>query len=337
MVSLNFNDEGQVVITILDESIKESITVAYTKLDASLVTSSDIIGGVNAEGKVTGLELLNEVLPRFRLVPGQVVAPGFSGDPAVAAVMASKASNINGLFKAICLTDVPVDEVGNYTEVSAWKNTNNYTYENQIVCWPKIQLGDEVYHMSTQLAGLICKTDASNDGVPYVSPSNHSLQMNGLVGKGKEEGIIGLEQANYLNGQGIVTAINFSGGWKLWGNRTGCYPSVTDPKDAFIPVKRMFYYIAQTIINTFWQKVDGPITRRLIDTILDSLNIWLNGMTASQYILGGRVEFLEAENPITSIMDGKIKFHVYVTPPSPAREIQFDLEYDADYIETLFS
>jgi hypothetical protein len=35
-------------------------------------------------------------------------------------------------------------------------------------------------------------------------------------------------------------------------------------------------------------------------------------------------------------MDGKIKFHVYITPPSPAREIDFILEYDPDYLETLF-
>ena len=35
-------------------------------------------------------------------------------------------------------------------------------------------------------------------------------------------------------------------------------------------------------------------------------------------------------------MDGIITFHVYVTPPSPAREIEFVLEYDPDYLATLF-
>ncbi len=69
-----------------------------------------------------------------------------------------------------------------------------------------------------------------------------------------------------------------------------------------------------------WQKVDAPITRRLVDTVMDSINIWLNGLTASGYILGGRVEFLEEENPSTSIMDGNIKFHLYLTPPSPAEK-----------------
>ncbi|MHC1747436.1 MAG: phage tail sheath family protein [Cellulosilyticaceae bacterium] len=334
--SASFNDEGELVITILSPSITGSVKVSYNKVDATKVTATDIVGGIGNDGTVTGIELINEVLPRFALVPGQIVSPKYSQEPTVAAVMTSKASNINGFFKCIALTDIPTDAATTYTEVAAWKNQNNYTYENQIVCWPKVRMGDDIYHMSTQLAGVLCKTDASNEGVPYVSPSNQSLQINGLVGKDDKEIILGIEQANYLNGQGIVTAINFSGGWKAWGNRTAAYPSTTEPKDVFIPLKRMFYWIGTSVIQTFWQKVDGPINRRLVDTVVDSLNIWMNGLTASGYILGGRVVFLEEENPQTAIMDGKVKFHLFVTPPTPAREIDFVLEYDVNYLKSLF-
>lgn len=333
---LAFNEKGHLIVSITDGGT-EQIKIAYTKLTPTTVTDDDVIGSVGLDGKLTGFELVNEVLPRFGLIPGQLLAPKFSSNPTVAAVMVSKASNINGHFKCMALTDIPVEHTPTYTSVTEWKNSNNYIYENQIACWPKVRLGDDVYHMSTQLAGLMCKVDASYDGVPYVSPSNHTLQINGLVGKDGKEVILSIDQANYLNGQGVVTAINFSGGWKAWGNRTACYPSITDPKDAFIPVKRMFYWIATTIVQTFWQKVDGPITRRLIDTVMDSVNIWLNGLTASGYILGGRVEFLEEENPSTSIMDGNIKFHLYITPPSPAREIDFVLEYDVEYLKALFA
>ena len=67
-------------------------------------------------------------------------------------------------------------------------------------------------------------------------------------------------------------------------------------------------------------------------SILDSANIWLNGLVGAGYLLGARVEMLENENPLTSLMAGKIKLHVYMTPPSPAQEIDFVLEYDADYV-----
>ena len=36
-------------------------------------------------------------------------------------------------------------------------------------------------------------------------------------------------------------------------------------------------------------------------------------------------------------MAGKIVLHVYLTPPSPAQEIDFVLEYDASYVESALS
>ena len=98
----------------------------------------------------------------------------------------------------------------------------------------------------------------------------------------------------------------------------------------------MFNWIGNTLTLTFWQKVDFPVNRRLVETILDSANIWLNGLSARQFILGGRIEFREDENPTTDLMDGIIRFHVYLTPPTPGREIDFILEYDPEYLKTLF-
>ncbi len=118
-----------------------------------------------------------------------------------------------------------------------------------------MKLGEEVYHLSTQAAGLICKVDAQYDDLPYVSPSNKNIQATGAVNDDGKEVALGPDQAAYLNGEGIVTALNFIGGWKLWGNRTAAYPGVTDVKDTFIPIRRMFNWIGNTIILTFWQKL----------------------------------------------------------------------------------
>ena len=338
--TIGFDEEGYIVINAIEDGAitGESVTATYTKLNPSAVTAGEIIGGVdNTTGAKEGLELVNEVFPRFRLVPGQILAPGWSDDATVAAVMRAKASNINGHFKAISLEDVPTDTVKKYSDVAAWKNDNNYTSTFETVCWPKVKLGDKQFHLSTQLAGIICKTDSENEDIPYVSPSNKSLQANGATLADGSEVVLGPEEAAYLNGQGIVTALNFIGGWKAWGNRTGCYPAVTDPKDAFIPIRRMFNWIGNTLILTFWSKIDNPANRRLIDTVIDSANIWLNGLAARGFILGGRVKFLQEENPTTDLMDGILRFHVYVTPPSPAREINFMIEYDPQYLAGLFA
>lgn len=331
---LEFDDDGYVHIFI---SEAQSISVEFDVIDPSAVDFADIIGGVSVDGTYKGLELINQIFPRFRLVPGQIVAPKFSTNPAVAAVMAAKANSINGLFKATANVDIPTSEITDYTRVAEYKNLKNLTSTYQDVFWPKVSLGGQQYHLGTQAASLMCSVDAANSDIPYVSPSNKNLQADSAVLADGKEIFLGQDQAAYLNGQGIVTALNFIGGWKLWGNRTGTYPGVTDPKDSFIPVRRMFNWVQNTLILTYWQKVDNPTNTKLIETVLDSINIWLNGLSARGYLLGGRVEFLEDENPETSLIDGKVTFHVYFTPPIPAKEIEFLVEFDVAYLKTLFA
>lgn len=336
-----YDDDGALVITLLDDgtaSAASSLILAYDELDPTAVNEDDIIGGISvSDGSVKGLECLNKVFPLTGLVPGIVLAPGWSHEPTVAAAMKAKAGNINSHFKAITLNDVPTESVKKYTDVKNWMNQNSYNDTAQVVCWPMVKMGDDIYHMSTHVLGVIATVDSSNGDIPYESPSNKSMQINGCCLKDGTEVVLGPDEAGYLNGQGVVTALNFIGGWKCWGNRTACYPSNTDPKDAFISIRRMFYWHAQTFIQTYWAKVDKPINKRLIQTVLDSENMRLNGLTGQGVILGGRVEFRDDENPVTNLMDGIIKFHTYLTPPAPAREIENVLEYDPAYFETLFS
>ena len=336
-----YNDDNEVIITAIKggkiTAETTSITVSYNKLDASMVKADDVIGGIDvATGDLEGLELVNQVFPKFGLIPGLILAPGWSDNSGVAAIMKAKTTNINGHFEAICICDADSKTVTKYADVAEWKNTNNYNDSRQVVCWPKVSLGGKKYHLSTQLAGVICKTDSKYEDVPYWSPSNQSLQADSAVIDNGKEVYLDTASAAYLNGQGIVTALNFIGGWKAWGNRTAAYPANTDVKDAFIPIRRMFNWVNNTLITSYWSKIDNPANKRIIETIMDSANIWLNGLAAREFILGGRVEFREDENPTTDLMDGIIRFHVFITPPSPAREIDFIQEYDPEYVSTLF-
>ena len=321
--SLSYDDDGNLILDVISGgalSGKTRAFLTYTKLKPELVTANDIIGGVDAQtGDYKGLELIESVFPKFRLVPGLIAAPKWSEKPGVAAVMRAKCENINGVFTAISVVDIPSDSSGAdvYTEVAEWKNLNNYMSEFQIACWPKISLDDKIFHLSTQLIGVMNKRDHDNGDIPYESPSNKFLQMNACVNSAGKEILLSLEQANLLNGQGVVTALNFYGGWRAWGNRTAIYPANTDPKDDFIPIRRMFNWIRNEFTLTFWQKVDAPITPRLIRTIVNSFNIRLNGLQAIEAILGGVIEFNSSENPLTSLMDGKLTFHIKFTPPSP--------------------
>jgi phage tail sheath protein len=165
--------------------------------------------------------------------------------------------------------------------------------------------------------------------VPFVGPSNKLLKITSTVLEDGTEIYLDQLKANLLNSQGVITAINISG-WRLWGNRTSIYPASTDIKDCFIPVRRMFDWQGNTFINTYFQKVDDPMNKRLIEAVVDSENIRLNGLKARGQIADARIEYREDLNPQTSLLDGKITFKQYYTPFPPAECITNILEYDPD-------
>ncbi|MDR1875787.1 MAG: hypothetical protein LBQ90_12345 [Synergistaceae bacterium] len=133
--SLGYDKDGSTILTLLPGGTLASafsVTVGFTRLNPDAVDEYDIIGGVNtATGEYEGLELVNSVFPKFRLVPGLLASPKWSQNPAVAAVMRAKMDNINGHFTGQSVVDIPSDGSGadRYTEAPEWKNQNNYMAE----------------------------------------------------------------------------------------------------------------------------------------------------------------------------------------------------------------
>lgn len=329
-----YYSDGKLVIELLSASASysaASLTVSYNKISTT---------AIDAAAVAAGFEAIELCVGATKIIPDLLLAPGFSSNSTVAAAMATKAESINGLFHAKAIVDLDCSESGakTYSAATALKDTNNLVNESQIVCWPMCGYGDKVFHASTHVAGIIASVDTQNDGCPYESPSNKPAFIDRIILADNTEVNLTYQQANILNQSGIVTILNFIGGWKLWGNYTGTYPTDTqEPKNYFIPVSRMFDWVGNTLIQTFWSYLDKPMNRRLIDTIMDATNIWLNGLVGREYLLGARVVFLESDNPVESLMAGKIKLHIYMTPPSPAQEIDFTLEYDSDYITSALS
>lgn len=318
--------------------------VKYNKVDPTQITASDIIGGFNTTTKKsTGLELIDSVFPLYTMAPDIILCPNWSHISEVAAVMAAKAENINGLFEGVAILDVDTTATTGaayYTEVPAWKKSKNFMKSMELVCFPKVALGDKIFNYSTQLAGSIAAVDndeALGGGTPCESASNKSLQADRMVIADGTELVMDLQQANFLNENGVITALNFSNGFVSWGNYTACYPANTDPTDYIYCINRMFRWVAKSVILSYWSYVDRKLTRRLIDAILQGVNDWLNGLTAEEKILGGRVEMLESENTTTALAAGKVKFHIYMTPPSPLEDLDFVLEYDFSYLQDLMA
>lgn len=323
-----YYDGECLVIEVLEDGKAydaEQVNVAYNKVKPDAVDDTAV---------ATGMESIEQCLTTLGVVPDLICAPGHSQASTVAAVMVIKAQGINGIFRAKALIDIDSSSDGatDYNAAATQKETGYIVDPDELVCWPMLKRENHKFHMSTQLAGLMALVDSGNGDCPYESPSNKKLQCDAMILEDGTEVNLTLAQANILNSNGIITALNFMDGWVAWGNYTACYPASTDVKDYFIPVSRMFDWVGNSLIQTFWSKLDKPMNRRLLDTIMDAANIWLNGLVGAGYLLGARAEMVDGENPLENLMAGIVKIHIYMTPPSPAQEIDFVLEYDASYV-----
>lgn len=338
---VNFKTEtsgNDVVVTILlGETLENNqCKVTYHALNPEKVTATDIIGGVDAAtGESTGLELVDSVFPKWNLVAGILIAPKFSLDSAVVAALAKKAKAISEIFPAVAIIDIDTEENKTYRKAIDFKTENNLIDSRVIVCYPKVTADGKQYYLSTHMAGLMNRVDANNENIPFVSPSNQALEISAAVLADGTEVYLNRDTANTLNAAGIVTVFAFNG-LKAWGNYTAAYPTSDDPREIFIPVRRMFNFISAVLVTNYISELDQPINKRMVEGLLHRANIYLNSLVARGVLLGGRLEFNAEDNKTADLMNGTLNFRLYMTPPSPAQALIFNLAIDTSYYATLF-
>lgn len=340
---VSFNQNGKPLISVLSSGQMANVTeiqITFDELNPSAVTNANIIGGYDAAtNKYKGFELIQTIYPTLGVVPNTLLAPGFSQQAEVGNVLVAKSTKINGSFNATNILDV----LGTTKEIAGEnKKANGFNDKTSIVCWPKAKIGEKTYRFSTIVAAAIAKRDSENENVPYKSPSNLKIAISDMVNDNGDSVFLDQIQGNVLNGMGIVTAINM-GGWRTWGNNTAAYSfvpndsSVMDPKDRFIAVRRMFDWWGNSFIQEYFDKVDDSTNYRLIESVVDSENIRANGFKAKGQIAGAKIEFNQEENPISNILNGKIKFVQKMAFYTPAELIENELEFDPNMLsEAIF-
>lgn len=329
---LSFNAKGHLVITMLSDQALETVNVKSESIDPSAVTKEDIIGGYDTKtGKESGFEVLRQVYPRTGMAAALLLAPGWSHDPEVGAVLISKCECINGVFTAECLLDLDTSKTKLYTDVPSVKEESGYQDRHAIVLWPMVQAGGKQMYYSAMFGAMAEYTDASNDNVPSLYLSNKLLYVDNAVLEDGTEVFMDREQADTLNGAGIVTLVS-EGDWRSWGNNTSIFPEVKDTKDRWIACRRMFTWVSNSLITIYHDRVDSPANFRLIESICDSENIRLNSYVSDGKLAGGRIVYKEDENTAENILAGQVIFHIYIAAFTPAEDIVFILKFDPDLL-----
>lgn len=323
--------DNAVYVALLPASAQYNATalnIAYKKVTPSAVTASAI---------VTGLESIELCATSLAMAPDMIVAPGYSHNASVAAAMAEKAAGINGMFRAIAIVDIDASSATTKAAAITAKGTAGMDDKNMVVCWPMVQCEDSVQHMSSHVCARMAKTDAARGGVPSRSPSNQDMpDVEALVQADGTPIQLTMDDANDLNDAGIVTALNFMGDFRVWGNYTAD-AGATDPKDRYISFVRMFVFVNNLTIRLMWERIDEPLTFRLVDGLCDEIGQRLNALVGSGHLFGARVVFSRDENPIEDLQSGLARIHLYICPPAPFQEAVYYIEYQSSYAEAAFA
>lgn len=317
-----------------------SLTIGFAVANPAAITDADIYGSVDAQGNPTGIQLVDRVFTDCaNIVPQFLNAAGFSKWPAVNAALIAKAASFSGCFSAEAVIDVDTAAVTNYPAVGSWKTTQNINSQYAILCFPMVALAEKIYFLSTQYICTAATVDYRNFGTPIESPSNKNLPAcDRLVLANGSTFRLGLQDANTLNGIGVVTARLFGqSGWVLWGNNTTIYPSSTDPVERWIPVARAFIWYGDTLVINTIQFVDRPGLPVQIERLQDSVNLFNNGLVSQNLFLSAKTTFQKADNPINNLLNGQFAWRSNLCTPIPMEVINNLLIYDVSGLNNLFN
>lgn len=332
-----FDANGCVSVAVTEGGIfadVKNLTIAYTMLNPEGVSIEDVIGGVDENGIRTGIELVDEIYSRFKLIPEIISAPKFSKDAAVAAALEAKAELAGDLTNAIAVVDIESETTTKVESVKDAKDKLGCSTRWTVLCWPKVLMeGHEIY-ASAAVAAMLQFITATNGGVP-TSPDNKDVTIDGIVLEGGTEiHLTKLQVNNYLNAYGILS-FAYLGGWKCWGNNTAAYPEKNEPNERFIKCVMIGNYLENRFKTEYLSIIGADGREKVIDSVVSNFNADLNALTPD-YLAGAEVIFNKSENPKSQIMEGHYTFHTRYADWTPMEAVDNKFTWDSKILEGSF-
>lgn len=322
------NDQGVVASVVLVRS-EEGATPEDTI--TNMVGSSAAQTGVNAFKHARG---------HTGVEPGLLIAPGYTSqrlgndkNPVMAEL-----EGVSSALKALKIGDCPGTSKEAAFEYRA-DFSDRYTY----LIDPHVKLnGGVIAPASARVAGLFVKRDMQKGG-PYWSPSNQSI--GGIVGVSRPISYfdgVQAHESNFLNENRINTiipSVTIQGaggdvadnGTILWGSET----TSLDPLWRFVNVVRTRAAIEKAIPPAFRSVMDRNLSAQLGISIIRSMQIFLDELTAVGAILGGRAYFLKQHNSNQNLRSGILRIEFDAEEAPPLNDLQFGSRRNSIYFDTL--
>lgn len=329
-----YTSAGYVKITKVNGGtiVGTNLKLSYTHLDTTKITEADIVGGKDlVSGKLTGMELIETFNTLYNKEIKGIAIPKYSKSSIVSTVMKAKSSELN------CIACIDLPDNVYYTNAPQKKKEQNIYGATQYLTYGYATSGENIYEASIHALAVMTRIDKQNDGNPSESPSNKSIYCDGacIVINGNTETLnLGKSEANYLNENGIATIRN-NNGFVLWGTKTAAFPDNSDPKETTLNWKRSMQYYRRDFESTMASSVDGKVTPRFLDTVLNTFKQKFNSEAAKENIYAGEIICDARKNTVGDLIEGTLTYQIKLTFFPNAQAIIGEFELDVDKLSTL--
>lgn len=308
---------------ISDQAKTLVVVVRVAEGETDEETKTNVIGGVDANGKKTGLQALLSAEQTFGVKPRILGAPELD-DADVTGALIGIAQKLRGFVYASAGNSATKEDAAMYRE--------NFGAREVMVIWPEFTGWDTATSSTRTLSavaramGLRAKLD--NEFGWHKTLSNRPVE--GVSGISKDV-FWDLQDpatdAGYLNSHEVTTLIQ-RGGYRFWGSRT----CSIDPLFAFENYTRSAQVIADTIAEAHLWAVDLPMHPSLVKDIIEGINAKFREWIRRGYLLGGSAWFDAELNTPEVLKAGKLYIDYDYTPVPPLENLMFQQRITDRYL-----
>ncbi|HEJ9067214.1 phage tail sheath protein [Serratia marcescens] len=295
-----------------------------TGKDAS-ETTSNIIGGANAEGRYTGMKALLSAQAELGVKPRILGVPGLDNQE-VATALAGICQQLRAFGY--------ISAHGCKTVQEATKYRDNFSQRELMLIWPDFVSWNttanqsDIAYATARALGLRAKIDTetgwhktlSNVGVNGVTGITASVFWD-LQAPGTD--------ADLLN-QACVTTLIRKDGFKFWGSRT----CSDDPLFMFENYTRTAQVLADTMAEAHLWAVDRPVTPTLVRDMIDGINAKFRELKSAGLIIDGTCWYDESANTKETLKAGKLFIDYDYTPVPPLEDLTLRQRITDRYLAT---
>lgn len=288
-------------------------------------TTSNIIGGANAEGRYTGIKALLSAQAELGVKPRILGVPGLDNQE-VATALAGICQQLRAFGY--------ISAYGCKTVQEATKYRDNFSQRELMLIWPDFVSWNttanqsDIAYATARALGLRAKIDTetgwhktlSNVGVNGVTGITASVFWD-LQAPGTD--------ADLLN-QACVTTLIRKDGFKFWGSRT----CSDDPLFLFENYTRTAQVLADTMAEAHLWAVDRPVTPTLVRDMIDGINAKFRELKSAGLIIDGTCWYDESANTVETLKAGKLFIDYDYTPVPPLEDLTLRQRITDRYLAT---